>query len=146
MLDVHLNYFEPGEFGKWWPLMCRDLLSCADRFRFLWGAPVRISPHPDALGRELPASKKTLHNVKKWKKVRAMDFFPEGMDTPADMKRAFECAKMAGFSGIGLYTDTKINGKVKFMMHGDNRPDRTNFDPATWSRVNGKYLAIEEVF
>ena len=117
------------------------LLDVLDEFRELWGAPCRISPHPDALGRHLGDSE-SQHNVDRYNTVNACDFFPEGMNTESDLKRAFECAKEAGASGIGLYVDTKPSN----MMHLDVRPDRTSEDPAKWARVGGEYVEIERVF
>lgn len=139
---LNLKYFKPKEFGEWWELMFPETLIALDAFRHFWGAPVHISPNPDALGRYLPTSKRTLHNVCLWGSCRAVDVFPVGMKTADDLKRAFECAKKAGFTGIGLYVDTQ----PCFMLHGDVRPDRTSKDPAKWSRVDGKYKKIEEAW
>lgn len=134
-----LQYFTEAEFGVWANDMCPDLLAKMDKFREFWGRPVAISPHPDALGRELPITSKSMHNINLYGVVRACDSFPTGMTSKEELKRAYECAKEAGFTGIGLYTDTSPG----YMIHLDNRDgDRV----ATWSRIKGKYLAIEEAW
>ena len=127
MLD--LKYFSRSEFGVWWPLMSQDLLLKLDKFREKWGKPVRVSPHPDAIGREGEGSN-SMHNVLKWGEVRAVDVFPEGLDTIGDRQRALEIARSVGLTGIGLYTDTSPSN----MMHLDNR-DQFLY----WTRVNGVY-------
>ena len=136
-----MRFFKPEEFREWFPYMCPVLLETLDDFRRLWGKPITISPHADALGRKLPITEKTMHNINLWGDVKAVDFFPKGMETKEDMQRAFGIAKKVGFTGIGLYTDTKPSN----MMHCDVRPDRTPANPATWARVNGIYVGIDEV-
>ena len=140
-----LTYFSASEFGIWWPLMNRDLLLKLDRFRELWGAPVVISKAAGSIGRHGDGNSQ--HNVDRWGEVRAVDVFPmvpDGaggfryMSTSADRQRAYEVAIQAGFTGIGLYTDTQPGN----LLHVDNRPgDRV----AQWSRVDGRYLGIGEV-
>lgn len=135
-----LEFFEPWEFREWWGRMSPKTLLVLDRYRREWGAPVMVSPHKDALGRFLGDSD-SQHNFEKLGEVRAVDTFPEGMRTPVDFARAYRCAIRAGASGIGIYTDTRPAP----MIHLDTRPHRTPQDPATWSRINGKYLGIAEV-
>jgi hypothetical protein len=126
MLD--LKYFDRSEFGLWWPLMSVDVLTKLDAFREAWGAPVMVSPAIGGLGREDNSG--SMHNVLKWGEVRAIDVFPRGMDTLADRRRAYQIAKNVGFTGIGLYTDTKPSN----MLHLDNRDE-----PEYWTRVEGEY-------
>ena len=64
-----------------------------------------------------------------------------GIVTSAERQRAYEVAKKVGFTGIGLYTDTRPSN----MVHLDVRADRRPGDPAKWSRVAGDYRAITEV-
>lgn len=135
-------FFKKKEFRDWFDLMNPRLLDIMEEFRAQWGAPCVISSVDGALGRHLGAEKTSSHNVDYWGTVNAVDLFPRGMDTEEDLKRAFECAKLAGASGIGLYTDTKPG----YMIHLDCRPDRTPENPATWARVGGEYVAIGDVF
>lgn len=134
-----LEYFSADEFGAWWPFMSADLLQKLDEFRRRWGAPVTVSGAHGALGRT--GDGHSQHNVDRWGEVRAIDVFPKGMDSLADRTRAFDIAKSIGFTGIGIYTDTKPSN----MLHLDVREDRNAGDPAKWSRVGGRYLGIDEV-
>ncbi len=136
-----LKYFTPSEFREWYDLMNDRQLLALDEFRRLWGRPVTISAHPDALGRHGGTSDKSQHNVDLWGEVLATDIFPEGL-TENNALEAYEKARQAGFSGIGIYTDTKPS----MMMHVDVRPDRSPASPAKWARVDRKYVGIEEVF
>ena len=132
----NLRYFKASEFGVFYPLMSKDLLLKLDEFRHRWGAPVVVSPAAGGIGRH--GGGDSQHNVDKWGEVRAVDVFPKGMDSAADMQRAYLIAREIGFTGIGLYTDTKPSN----MMHLDVR---AGTHVATWSRVAGKYLGIGEV-
>lgn len=138
----NMKYFKPYEFGKWWLSMSPDLLQKLDAFREEWGAPVRISPHPDALGRHLGVEHLSQHNIDRWGEVRAVDIFPKGMDTVEDMSRAYDIARRVGFTGIGIYTDTKPSN----MMHLDVRTNKPVGKPAKWSRIAGVYNSIERAF
>lgn len=137
----NLKYFKPYEFGIWWPLMNPDVLTKLDAFREKWGAPVRISPHPDALGRHGGENSHSQHNVDMWGMVNAVDVFPEGMNSKAERQRAYKIAREVGFTGIGLYTDTKPHD----MLHVDVRSDVKEGSPATWARVAGAYVGINAV-
>lgn len=136
-----LNWWSAYEFGPWWNYMDIDWLLKADMFREKWGKPCKISPHPDALGRHLGPKNTSQHNIDKWQKVKAGDIFPEGMDTKQDMARAYQIAVEVGFTGVGLYTDTKPSN----MIHLDVRNDRFAGNPAKWARVDGKYVDIKQV-
>ncbi len=142
---IELDHFTPAEFGEWGPDMAKSALVCLDAFRAHWGAPCRISPHPAALGRHMGPDALSGHNIDYWQEVFAADLFPAGMDTAADLQRAYDCARLAGATGIGLYTDTAPG----FMIHLDTRPDRTPDDPRLWCRrlIHGRseYRAIGEV-
>ena len=132
-----MKYFRPSEFREWWELMSIDLLEVLDDFRDIWGAPVMISPHADALGRHGGRDDLSQHNVDKWGEVRAADIFPMGIGDEGFI-RAYDAAKRAGASGIGFYPGTTPGP----MMHLDVRKDRTPDSPATWSRIKGKYLGL----
>ena len=139
MLRPKLNYFSASEFGVWYPLMNRDLLLKLDAFRERWGRPVAISGNAAALGRH--DDSESQHNVTRWGEVRAVDVFPEGMNSAAERQRAFDIAKAVGFTGIGLYTDTSAGN----MLHVDVREPKSHGYVATWSRVAGEYGSIYEV-
>tara|TARA_R110000737_G_C14623309_1_gene493983 strand:- start:749 stop:1231 length:483 start_codon:yes stop_codon:yes gene_type:complete len=126
---LDLKYFNRTEFGIWWPLMDSDVLVKLDAFRREWGMPVMVSPAEGGIGRE-SATSGSMHNVLKWGKVRAVDVFPQGMNSYVDRRRAYQIAKKVGFTGIGVYTDTKPSN----MLHLDNRPQ-----PLEWTRINGVY-------
>lgn len=140
-----LKYFKPSEFGLWYPLMSNELLQKLDDFRTAWGAPVIVSAAHGAIGRE-DSGDSSQHNVTKWGEVRAIDVFPllpngKYISSESDRTRAYQVAKQVGFTGIGLYTDTTPGN----MLHVDVRKDKAPGNPATWSRVAGKYLGIGEV-
>lgn len=137
-----LRYFEPSEFGPWWPQMSRDLLFKLDEFRHRWGAPVIISPAEGSLGRHQGHAGESQHNVDAWGQVRAVDVFPKVsgryITKAAERRRAYEIAREVGFTGIGLYTDTTPGNMLHVDVRGGNRV-------ATWSRVGGDYLDIGQV-
>lgn len=136
----NMKYFKPREFGIWWPFMNKDLLTKLDLFREKWGKPVRISTHPDAIGRHGGSDSQSQHNVDLWGTVNAVDVFPEGMNTESARHRAYLIARSVGFTGIGIYTDTVPSN----MMHLDVR-SRVEAEPATWARVAGQYVGIQMV-
>lgn len=146
-----LKHFSPSEFGIWWPLMNPKQLKALDKFRELMGSPVFISPVEGGLGRHGGDVNSSQHNVDKWGMVNATDVFPtvkannakgwKYISTEAERQLVFENAKKAGFTGIGLYTDTFPGN----MLHVDVRSDRTAINPALWSRVEHEYKPITEV-
>jgi hypothetical protein len=136
---LYLHHFRPYEFGKtdfrmtdWWHLMCPRLLVLTDTFRFQWDRRVRISNNDFALGRFLGEDSDSQHNVDQWGEVRALDCFPEGMDTRKDAEYAVSLATELGFTGIGLYPHW--NGGPG--LHLDTRRDREPGNPAIWGAVN----------
>lgn len=141
------KYFSSMEFGKWWNSMDPDILAKLDLFRKGWGYPVMVSPAEGGLGRHLGSTEESMHNIDKWGVVRAVDIFPKVPDGHGgfrymrrldDRIRAFNVAKEAGFTGIGLYTDTTPGN----MVHVDNRDGSR---VATWARIGKKYVGIDEV-
>ena len=133
-----LQYFQPSEFGVWWPMMDDRLLILLDRFRERLGRPVMISPAEGSLGR-LTGSRTSMHYAGGGV-VRAADvMLPEG----PDLQTAYLVAREVGFTGIGLYPFWKPYPG----LHLDVRPDRTAGNPATWSRTaSGEYVGIERAF
>ncbi|MEZ0147787.1 MAG: hypothetical protein AB9Q19_00490 [Candidatus Reddybacter sp.] len=142
--NIPMKNFTPQEFGEWWPLMSPELLVKLDYFRDLWRAPVLISTAPGGIGRHL-GDDGTQHNVDLWGQVNAIDIFPvEGtgyVDSVEGRARMLQIAKKAGFSGIGIYTDTAPGN----MLHVDVRADKSSEFPAMWSRINGEYKSILRV-
>lgn len=139
------KYFKEEEFQGWYSLLDPRLIPMLDQFREEWGAPVRISKAIGAVGRRMSLSEKSMHNVTRWKMVKAVDIMPVGLKAKADFLRAFNLAKKIGFTGIGLYPDWVPQGG----LHVDVRPDRVAGSPATWSafKVNGKqeYFGVDKV-
>ena len=142
----NLSRFSESEFRGWFGDMSPVLLSKLDDFAQYWGGPVIISPHPDALGRHDGPEGLSQHNVDKWGEVRAVDVFPKHpngnyVDDLAGRQKMLAVAKRAGFTGIGIYTDTQPGN----MIHLDVRDDRTVLNRAMWSRVDGNYGEIRSV-
>lgn len=137
--QVKLRYFSPSEFQGQYDLMDKNLLLKLDEFRHRWGKPVMISPVKGAVARFNGADDTSQHNADRHGHTNAVDVFPSGMNSEATRRRAFEIAKSVGFTGIGLYTDTKPSN----MLHLDVRDGRVAGFPATWSRVNRKYGDID---
>jgi hypothetical protein len=144
-----LKHFRASEFGIWWPLMDDDLLKKLDAFRERWGYPVEVSKADGSLGRHGGESH-SQHNVDRFGKVKAVDFFPKVpdgrggyryMQTVAERDRAYRIARQVGFTGIGVYTDTQPGD----MMHGDVREPKASGYVATWSRIGGEYFGVDEV-
>lgn len=151
IMRKRLNYFKPEEFRDWYDRMSPELLQKLDAFRAEWGAPVVVSSAHGGLGRHGGEHDESQHNVDKWGEVRAIDVFPKietapgvfrWMETADERQRAYQVAKSVGFTGIGLYTDTRPGN----MLHVDVRRGRLSGQPATWSRVGGSYLGLGEVF
>lgn len=146
LTDYELKHFEAWEFGQWFDRMDKQTLICLDKFREAWGDSVIVSSADGGLGRELGQHHNSMHNVDKHGKVKAVDFFPTGLNVN-NARHAFALAKKSGFTGIGLYPFTTLNGLRAWMMHGDTRADRTPTNPAKWARMeNGEYTAIEQAF
>jgi hypothetical protein len=96
-----LRYFQPSEFGEWWPLMSTELLQKLDEFRSRLGVPVHISPAAGSLGRNLGALSLSQHNVDMWGEVRAVDVMIAGVP----LETAYDIARAVGFNGVGVYPD-----------------------------------------
>lgn len=134
-------YFDRTEFKGWFDKIDPYHLNVLDRFRELWGAPVAVSMVNGAIGRH-GGNSKSMHNIDRYGVVRATDVFPSGL-TSDNMQRAYDCAKEAGFSGIGIYPDARPS----IMLHLDTRDGNL----ATWSAWRKKaghgwdYRDISEV-
>lgn len=137
MSKPKLKYFDPKEFGAWYTFINNDLLIKLDAFREKWGRPVIVSQASGAIGRHAGDSG-SQHNIDLLGETRAIDVFPQGMDNLSERRRALEVAKSVGFTGIGIYTDTKPSN----LLHVDVRKtDKV----ALWARVGGEYVSITQV-
>lgn len=135
-----MQYFSPAEFREWYSLMSPRLLTLLDVLRFTLNKPIVISTHPDALGRKLGPQSQSCHNVDVWGEVLAVDFFCPWINGQDQVRHIFNLMRELGFTGIGVYADTKPS----VMFHGDVRPTEKMGHPATWGRVAGKYVSINE--
>jgi len=122
-------YFKAEEFREWADHMSVVLLAKLDVFRAHWGAPVNVSKHPLAIGRE--DRSKSQHNVRLWGEVRGIDLQPRGMVYREDMARAIECARLSGFTGIGIYPHWQPTAGI----HVDVRVGRKPLHPAMWGAI-----------
>jgi len=139
---VKLRYFQPEEFGKWWPLMDADLLRGLDEFRHRLGRAVQISPAWGALGR--PGAGNSMHNVARWGQVKAADVLIPGAQ-PSELEGFYRVAReVEVFGGIGVYPDWEPWPG----LHLDTR-ERDPQAPATWAGLDdedGKqfYTGVEQ--
>ena len=150
--DLTLYHFVRSEFGPtdhrdedWWEWMDPRLLVSLDVFRGMWGAPVNVSEHAQALGRHNGPENHSDHNVDRRCYVRGVDVFPQGLTTEADALRAMECATQAGFSSFGLYPHWLAGPG----LHLGSRPERSPATPALWGAVNNEqgeqtYVSLHE--
>lgn len=132
-----MQYFTPSEFREWYQLMSPRLLTLMDVLRFTLNKPIVISPHKDALGRKLGPQSQSCHNVDVWGEVLACDFFCPWINGQDQVRHVFNLMRELGFTGIGVYADTQLNGKFCPMFHGDVRPTEKMGSPATWGRIAG---------
>tara|TARA_R110000868_G_scaffold127605_2_gene335407 strand:- start:3164 stop:3607 length:444 start_codon:yes stop_codon:yes gene_type:complete len=139
-----MQYFEPSEFREWYTQMSPRLLTLLDVLRFTIGKSIIISPDKDALGRHLGPTEMSCHNVDVHGEVLAVDFFCPWINGEDQVRHIFNTMRGLGFTGIGVYADTHYGGKPCPMFHGDVRPTEKMGSPATWGRVNGKYVSINE--
>jgi hypothetical protein len=140
-----IYFFKKTEFVRgrnWYELCDVRLLILLDTFRLQWGAPVDISPHIKAIGREDGSSQ---HNYKRWGKVKAIDIMPRGILDDPDT--AIDIANAIGFTGIGYYPHWFIGDNVRGGLHLDVRQGDP-MNPATWGGVRTKkgqvYVSLEE--
>lgn len=141
-----MQYFKPAEFREWYNDMSPRLLTLLDVLRFTLGRDKKIviSPHKDALGRRLGPTSQSLHNVDVWGEVMAADFFCPWIRYEDEVRHVFNRMRELGFTGVGVYADTQFNGKPLPMFHGDVRPTEKMGAPATWGRVAGQYVSVNQ--
>lgn len=144
MPQPKLQYYVPSEFRSWWDDMSARHIVLMDTFRHQLGSRVFISAAEGALGRNLGPNNESTHNVDYWGEVLATDIFVEHVHFRPQANAVYQLAKDIGFTGIGVYPQWANNsGKLQVGFHLDSRPTRQMGDPATWGRVNGEYIAIE---
>lgn len=140
---IYAQHFEAEEFRSWSDDMSPRLITMMDVLRFMSGHPIEVSAHDMALGRELGRDAESEHNVDHWGEVLAMDGFVTGVYYREQAEGIVDLSRKIGFTGIGVYTDTRNNrGEPQVMFHWGVRPTRNMGDPATWGRVAGKYTSL----
>lgn len=141
MNSPKLRHFRPNEFRRWWPYMDPRLLEALDEFRERLRAPVMISPADGALGRNLGPENTSRHNIDRWCTVQAADvMLPRAKNLRDEQqgRAVIEIATACGFGGIGVYLDWKPYPG----LHLDIRPLKADGGPATWTRIDGQYVAM----
>lgn len=130
------QHFKSEEFRDWSDDMSPRLVTVMDVLRFMCGHRIDISNSRHALGRELGRDSQSTHNVDVWGEVLACDFFVSGVHYREQAEAIVDTMRKIGFTGIGVYTDTRNNqGVEQVMFHGDVRPTAKMGTPATWGRV-----------
>lgn len=132
-----MRYFSESEFNGWFDDLSDKQKKCLDTFRDLWGHPVSVSPVPGAVGRN-KGSSKSMHNIDRYKEVRATDVFPSNLSLD-NLQHCVDCAKKAGFTGVGVYTQAKPT----IMLHLDTRDGSRVATWSAWRKGSGwEYKAI----
>jgi hypothetical protein len=107
-----------------------------DELRDWCGEPIYPSPVSGALARFDKTDEDSHHYAGEDHKSRALDWFPGG-----SVQKAWLMAVTSGlFGGIGIYFDTKYQGKPWPMIHTDIR-ERT--PTLLWYREGGSYYYFQ---
>jgi hypothetical protein len=140
---IYAQHFSQEEFREWSGDMSPRLVTMLDVLRFRLGRPIAISASEYALGRELGRNELSEHNIDEWGEVLAVDCFISGVYNRAQAEAVVYEAEAIGFTGIGVYSDTRNNqGQGQVMFHLGVRPNELMGSPATWGRVAGKYTSL----
>jgi hypothetical protein len=140
---IYAQHFNQEEFREWAEDMSPRLVTMLDVLRFRLGSVISISASEYALGRNLGVGKMSAHNVDEWGEVLAVDCFVSGVYSRYQSEAVVHEAISIGFTGIGVYSDTRNNkGQNQVMFHLDARPNESMGSPATWGRVSGKYTSL----
>jgi hypothetical protein len=140
---IYAQHFTQEEFREWSDDMSPRLITMLDVLRFRLGSAIAVSASEYALGRELGRGKMSEHNVDEWGEVLAVDCFISGVYNRAQAEAVVYEAEAIGFTGIGVYSDTRNNqGQGQVMFHLGVRPNELMGSPATWGRVAGKYTSL----
>ena len=140
---IYAQHFSQEEFREWAEDMSPRLVTMLDVLRFRLGRPIAISASEYALGRNLGRGKMSEHNIEEWGEVLAVDCFISGVYNRAQAEAVAHEAEGIGFTGIGVYSDTRNNqGQGQVMFHLGVRPNELMGSPATWGRISGKYTSL----
>ena len=140
---IYAQYFSQEEFREWAEDMSPRLVTMLDVLRFRLGRPIATSASEYALGRNLGVGKMSEHNIDEWGEVLAVDCFIGGVYNRAQAEAVVYEAEGIGFTGIGVYSDTRNNqGDDQVMFHLGVRPTEMMGSPATWGRISGKYTSL----
>ena len=140
---IYAQYFTQEEFRAWADDMSPRLVTMLDILRFRLGSPIAVSGSEYALGRNLGRGKMSEHNIDEWGEVLAVDCFISGVYNRAQVEAVVYEATGIGFTGIGVYSDTRNNqGQEQVMFHLGVRPNELMGSPATWGRISGKYTSL----
>jgi len=140
---IYAQHFSAEEFRDWADDMSPRLVTMLDVLRFRLGSAIEISGSKDALGRNLGPGDLSEHNFDEWGEVLAVDCFIGGVYNRAQAEAVAHEAEGIGFTGIGVYSDTRNNqGQEQVMFHLGVRPNELMGSPATWGRISGKYTSL----
>jgi len=140
---VYAQHFDAEEFREWSDDMSARLVTMLDVLRFKLGSAIEISASEYALGRNLGRGKMSEHNIDHWGEVLAVDCFIGGVYNRIQAEAVAHEAEQIGFTGIGVYSDTRNNqGQEQVMFHLGVRPNELMGSPATWGRVDGGYTSL----
>lgn len=134
------RWFEPAEFGQWWPWMCPGLVAGLDVLRGELGAPLEISPAKGSLGR-YEGGEGSLHNVERHGLCYAADVLLPA-SWPVD-EAFFLAQRLKIFSGIGVYPFWKpragLHLDMRHLAPQNPTPGRVPRAPSTWGAVRDKF-------
>jgi len=140
---IYAQHFSAEEFREWSDDMSARLITMLDVLRFRLGRPIAISASEYALGRNLGRNELSEHNIDEWGEVLAVDCFIIGVYNRAQAEAVVYEAEGIGFTGIGVYSDTRNNqGDDQVMFHLGVRPTEMMGSPATWGRVDHDYTSL----
>jgi len=140
---IYAQHFSAEEFREWSDDMSPRLVTMLDVLRFKLGSPIEISASEYALGRNLGRNELSEHNIDEWGEVLAVDCFISGVYSRQQAEGVAHEATAIGFTGIGVYSDTRNNqGQEQVMFHLGVRPNEDMGSPATWGRISGKYTSL----
>jgi len=140
---IYAQHFSAEEFRDWADDMSPRLVTMLDILRFRLGSPIAVSGSEYALGRNLGRGKMSEHNIDEWGEVLAVDCFIGGVYNRIQAEAVAHEAETIGFTGIGVYSDTRNNqGQEQVMFHLGVRPNELMGSPATWGRISGKYTSL----
>lgn len=133
-------WFEPAEFGQWWPWMCPGLVAGLDVLRGELGVPVEISPAKGSLGR-WEGREGSLHNVERHGLCYAADVLIPA-SWPVD-EAFFLAQRLKIFSGIGVYPFWKpragLHLDMRHLAPQNPTPGAVPRSPSTWGAVRDKF-------